>query len=229
MKKQIVLIVFFLGLIMTFSCEKDAGNACDDSLQHAILSIESQIYSNDLKAFTPLQNIVNIKYFDFFTKLSEAKSTEERNNARKYFDEVATKSSRNELLPEEEDILKSYFNIIVGRSYKDKLSISDIYVSEIVTLKLSSQSKEKVRNIICFYRDLLVYLDSRYNANYKTSQGNKDVEWDCRHYDCFDCCIRSHLEDIENSNWIEKAYFISNIAINTAILGLSCGWDCLTQ
>ncbi|MBW1613466.1 MAG: hypothetical protein JRJ57_05700 [Deltaproteobacteria bacterium] len=227
MKKQIVLIVTFLGLLMTFSCEKIDEKKTEDQIYLDIMSIEMQVYYGDYKAFMPNEQITNIDFFTVMEKLRKANNTKKRDEAILNLNSFNKKSNDEDLSYEEDAILKSFIRSISNRSYEDILLISDLYISDIESLNIPSCSKKRITEIIAFYKDLKVWLNKcteDYESNTKTEEGRE--KWDCRVRTCVDCCIYRTLEDIED-NPVAIMYFMINIGVNTAVLGLSCAWDCI--
>lgn len=227
MKKEIVLISILLGLLVTFSCEKNDDQTTEDQLYSDIMLIEMQVYSGDFKTITPNEQITNIDFFKGMEKLRKAKNIKDRDDAILHINSFTRKSNDEDLSYEEDAILKSYIRSISNRSYEEIISISDLYVSDIESLDIPYCSKERTTDIIKFYKDLKVWLNKctkDYESNTKTEEGR--AKWDCRSRTCIDCCMYRKLDEIED-NPVQILYFMINPGVNTAVLGLSCAWDCI--
>lgn len=224
MKKQILLVFIFLGLLMTFSCEKkEAIISNEDKLLSDLMSIEMQVYSDDFKVIKPEESIVNTDFFKAMDRLRNTDNLKERDEAIRYLNGVNSKSDETDIEPEEEAIFKSYISVLAGKTYEEKLSISDIYISDIEALSISTESKENAIEKIIFYRDLNVYVNS-FSENPENIKG--EDKWNCRFHPCVECCIIARLEAIEG-NPVLFFHFLINIGGNLAVYGLSCVWDCV--
>ena len=227
MKKQIVLIVIFLGLIITFSCEKSDDQAIKDQLNSDIMLIEMQVYSGEFETITPNEQISNIDFFIGMEKLRKSNSIKEIDDAMLYLNTLSRNSNDEDIGYEEGAIIKSYIRSISDRSYDEILSISELYICDIESLGIPVCSKDRTIGIITFYQDLKIWLNTcpkDYESNTKTEEGRE--KWDCRSRDCLDCCLYRRIDSISD-NPVDLFYFMLNPAVNTAVLGLACVWDCI--
>lgn len=88
-------------------------------------------------------------------------------------------------------------------------------------MSIQNEYKSKLNDILIFQRDLIVY--TNYNVNDESNQQNI---WNCAHRECIDCCMFWKLKDLENANLIDQLAFLATAAESTAIIVISCAYDC---
>lgn len=222
-------ISFFLITCMLFalSCEKNDQNSLDSNdIQSFVLSMELEVYSGNLKDISPSRDIINTDFFDKMTLFKNAKSSTDIEKASLTLGLNRAKDYELDLTFEEEQIYKSFFSIMEERLIDEKLAICDLFMAELEVVHLHRNIKDKIIYTISGYRDLIVFLNSENKIDTSNSKG---AEWDCPYRSCFDCCMTSKLQDVEDGNWIDKALFMSAFYINIPAMGASCAWDCAFQ
>ena len=109
-------------------------------------------------------------------------------------------------LSESEIELFKIFFINVGFNYINIL----IFEEEILQMENSSD------NVLL----ALSYLKYSYAYAVSCEPGGGNFSF------CLDNCIKRKLQEIENANWIEKAYFVATCVPSFGLIVASCTWEC---
>ena len=189
-----------------------------------------QVYSGVLETMTPLKGIINVDFFSKLDKVRSAANKKDFNDAVDILYEFDTKSSQTVMFTKEEEIIySSFFNLGYGKSFEYELNICDLYSSEIQSLSITDDIKDRVLNIIYSYRDLIVFQEKVLNSTPEEELGTKSKKWDCPYKSCFDCCYTAKMQAIKDGNWIEIAMFVASFYISVPGYAAACLWDCAGQ
>lgn len=202
LKTSILLLALFL------SCQNDKET--DPVLEQTSID----------KIFQKNQN-----FFDSLSEITSTKNKEEigskikiilDNYNKKESDLKLKKESLNKV---QEEILNQYF---IDLATQDNKSLfTNTYIQNIQNKKLSESDKLFCINAVDFYQKLMVYV------NY---EGNKNEarDWEnCAHRGCMNCCMYRKAQNLSNSNWVDKAFFLVSAAQTTSKWFGSCLWDCI--
>ncbi|WP_420551595.1 hypothetical protein [Tenacibaculum aiptasiae] len=165
---------------------------------------------------------------NFFNSLNELSAIENKKeiNARlevilsDYNKKQSDLKFKTESLNEvQNEILKQYF---IDLETKENITqFTNIYIQQIQNKNISESDKLFCINAIDFYQKLMNYVnlgDESYEA--------KDWE-DCAHRGCMNCCMYRKAQDLADSNWVDKAFFLVSAAQTTSKWFGSCLWDCI--
>lgn len=167
----------------------------------------------------------NENFFNRLEELSATKNKKEINTKietilNDYYDNQTGLNSKTESLNEvQNEILKQYFSNI---NTKDDLTqLTNTYIQQIQNKNISESDKLFCINAIDFYQKLMNYVNLS-NNTYEAK------EWeDCARRSCMNCCMYRKAQDLADSNWVDKAFFLVSAAQTTSKWFGSCLWDCI--
>lgn len=215
MKTKILGIIL---IVILWSCDKqeildETKSTFAKDLQINLTQVKAQFNYNKKEG-------ISVQNQEFFKLLDLAK------NDLKLSDSIINNSTSNisqgnDFTEKEIIVLQRYF--LERKSYPttESLKITDQFINLLDKLSIQNEYKSKLNDILIFQRDLIVY--TNYNVNDESNQKNI---WNCAHRECIDCCMFWKLKDLENANLIDQLAFLATAAESTAIIVISCAYDC---
>lgn len=208
---QRLIITFICSLLLSCHSQKEEGYTVQQSFFEKIYKKNTSFFNEllVLKNFEKKED-VELK----ITYILNAYNKDKMYSRPKKVKEILNKQRKS--------ILKEYFISIEKEPNINTFTKGFLVYVE--NLSIDIEDKEFCLKSIDFYNKLMNYIKTT-----GSKQNNLNISYrfpPCARRGCFDCCMYRKAQELEQSNWVDKAYFLSSAAYNVAAWAASCTWTC---
>jgi hypothetical protein len=226
--------ILFLGVSIGFTyCSSEDPEVQDGYIQSKMIEIENSVLLKKYNTTPASYVIFNESYFNKVKELKYATSDFERNKIKSElcrYDLSTSKFSGQQKhdspsLTEEEIIIYDSFLSSFNKSKENPVAICELYINEVLCLKINNQVKRDFVERITFLKDLLIFVD--YGAH-KEKVSSDVVEKVLKNPfdDCFDNCMSSEIMHAMSST-VRKIIFLLRQPLSIAEILVICVSDCV--
>ena len=198
-----------------------------------MIEIENIVLLKNFNTTPASYVIFNESYFNKVTELKYATSDFERNKIKSELCSYDLSTSKflgqqkhdSPFLTEEEKIIYESFLSSFKKSKENPVVICELYINEVLCLKIDNQVKRDFVDRITFLKDLLIFIEIKTKkemAAFSEAAKLESVPFD----DCFDDCMISEINHATSST-IRKVFFILHLPFKAAEMAVVCVGDCV--
>ena len=227
-----LILILGVSIFLTY-CSSEDPEVQDGYIQSKMIEIENAVWLKKFNTSPSSYVIFNESYFTKVTELKSATSDFERNKIKAElcgYDLSTSKFSglqkhESPSLTEEEIIIYESFLRSFTKNKENPVAICELYINEVLCLKIDNQVKSDFVDRITFLKDLVIFIE---NKTKKEIIGSNEIEkleavpFD----DCFDDCMISEINHATSST-IRKIFFILHLPFKAAEMTVICVGDCV--
>ena len=231
---KLIVLILILGVSIGFTyCSSEEPEVQDGYIQSKMIEIENSALLKKFNTTPASYVILNESYFNKVKELKYATSDFERNKIKSElcrYDLSTSKFSGQQKndspsLTEEEMIIYESFLSSFNKNKENPVAICELYINEVLCLKINNQVKKDFVDRITFLKDLLIFVD--YEAHNETvSSGVVKKVLKNPFDDCWDNCMNSEVMH-SMSTTVRKIIFLLRMPLSVAEIMVICVADCV--
>lgn len=231
---KLIELILFLGVSIGFTyCSSEDAEVQDGYIQSKMIEIENSVLLKKFNTTPASYVIINESYFNKVKELKYATSDFERNKIKSElcrYDLSTSKFSDQQKhdspsLTEEEIIIYESFLSSFNKSKENPVAICELYINEVLCLKINNKVKRDFVERITFLKDLVIFIENKTKKEmtvFSDATKLESVPFD----DCFDDCMISEISHATSST-IRKVFFILHLPFKAAEMAVVCVGDCV--